>query len=144
MKNPTRAKELESSLDELIKNNEDKDPAVYSSLQFLIGLKSYKTINEDTTNVFHYGRPNPILPEMPQNPKQVPQYQIYPPEALVASEKFEAMLGIKESILASEICRDPQSTCSFRSHFGSTAAIGIEILGCVEKKYLYMGHFTNY
>ncbi|XP_015591181.1 gamma-tubulin complex component 6 isoform X2 [Cephus cinctus] len=120
----SRAKNLENVLDKL--NEEDIDSTVCSILYFLIELRSLENKEEFSLNIFHYGKANPVLPEICWDGKGVMPFQTYPIESFVLPEKFETVLGIKGSSIIQDCTAEPGSNLSFLGQFRSATMIETE------------------
>ncbi|XP_015514686.2 gamma-tubulin complex component 6 [Neodiprion lecontei] len=126
-KSLAKATELEVFVDELIDSEDDIDPTIYSTLELLVSLKNLETQEpEKELNVFHYGKPNPFLPELLWDGKGVTPFQIYPLESFVISDVFEGLLGIKHSSVIQNCAVEPGSRLSFLGRFRSTTTIATE------------------
>ncbi|XP_048504747.1 gamma-tubulin complex component 6 [Athalia rosae] len=122
-----KAEELESLLNELINTENDRDSAVYSTLQLLVGLKQLESEEqEQKLNVFHYGKANPLLPGSLWNGRGVTPFQIYPMESFVIPQIFENMLGIQHSSVIQNCAVEPGSRLLFLGRFKSTTTMAIE------------------
>ncbi|XP_043279074.1 gamma-tubulin complex component 6 [Venturia canescens] len=124
----SEADELENCLDELCTGKENLNDNIYNILRFLNGLKSFETKNENILEIFHYGRPNPLLPQHRASSKEVPQFQVYPLEAFSIPERFDAILGIETGFQLPENNGDNYECVSFGNRFKSTTTIGIDTL----------------
>ncbi|XP_034936754.1 gamma-tubulin complex component 6 [Chelonus insularis] len=84
---------LENLLNGLL-DNLDEIHFIMPVLYFLSCLKNYQRQEQDSLNIFYYGKHNPALPEVIENENEVPQYQIYPTSAFSLSHKINQMTDI--------------------------------------------------
>ncbi|KAJ8664580.1 hypothetical protein QAD02_006242 [Eretmocerus hayati] len=105
----SQAEELQKYLDEFIDDGLEQDSAVFSTLVFLNSLKSLESQDDESLDIFHYGKPHPQLPEMPHDERSVPPFQIYPIESFSLPNKFESTLNQDHSNTVKYTVAEPGS-----------------------------------
>lgn len=130
LKRMSQAKELENLISELYIQENNTD-TVISTLQLLVELKSFQTDAGAALDVFHYGKTSPFLPEDVISANGVPMFQTYPIESFMLPEKFEAMLGVRQT---GQTCTKQDTTAnfvnrvSFENQRVSKSVLGIQMI----------------
>ncbi|XP_054008451.1 gamma-tubulin complex component 6 [Hylaeus anthracinus] len=95
LKRTNDATTLEHLLEELVESS-CLNTAICSVLQLLVQLKDYSIAPEPITNIFCYGKSNPVTPEITYGTEAASSFQIYPMECFIASDRFEATLKMQK------------------------------------------------
>ncbi|XP_066603234.1 uncharacterized protein Grip163 isoform X2 [Prorops nasuta] len=120
----SNAEALEKLLNSLVNSSPESQSIIYSTLQFLNKLKQVETPSNTNLDIFHYGKPNPDLPQISQI-QENSVFQIYPLESFVVPDKFLAMLNSNNRRNTHSIYPNLFNEMSFSTRFISMTRIGI-------------------
>ncbi|KAK2577143.1 hypothetical protein KPH14_003303 [Odynerus spinipes] len=113
MRHVSRGISLENLVDEFSANDLQAGSMVYVVLQLLTELKNLHDDEESDLNIFYYSNTNPALFECLPTLENVTQFQTYPIETFILSNKLDAILDIQKCYIVQQTATNSISRLYF-------------------------------